>query len=196
MFCEFREDPIHFLEIGVQNGGSLEVWAQYFDHAESIIGCDINPKCGNLCYEDARISVVIADPTTESGVKKIASKSSFFDIVIDDGSHISSDIINAFFNLFPLVRPGGVYIVEDFALQLLDRIWRGTKSSGVSNRFFKSVVDYINRSHLGVPLELQKLFGSFTDTPDSLLTTLDGIQCIQFFDSVVSYTRLLPHYSD
>lgn len=191
-FCEFREDPIHLLEIGVQNGGSLEVWAQYFDHAESIIGCDIDPKCCNLCYEDARISVVIADPTTESGLKKIASKSSFFDIVIDDGSHISSDIINAFFNLFPLLRPGGVYIVEDLHCSYWIEFEGGLNHPASAIAFFKSVVDYINRSHLGVPLELQHLFGSFTDTPDSLLNTLDGIQYIQFFDSVCIIHKASP----
>jgi len=43
-----QNDPIRLLEIGVQNGGSLEDWSKYLPNAEAIIGCDINPKCGDL----------------------------------------------------------------------------------------------------------------------------------------------------
>jgi len=38
-----------------------------------------------------------------------------FDIIIDDGSHMSHHIIASFNALFPHVRPGGIYVVEDLA---------------------------------------------------------------------------------
>ena len=35
------------------------------------------------------------------------------DIVIDDGSHINEHVITSFNALFPHVRPGGLYVIED-----------------------------------------------------------------------------------
>ena len=41
IFSEYRDKPVRLLEIGVQNGGSLEIWRQYFPNAELILGCVI-----------------------------------------------------------------------------------------------------------------------------------------------------------
>jgi cephalosporin hydroxylase len=39
-----------------------------------------------------------------------------FDVVIDDGSHADEDILVAFEHLWPLVQPGGFYVIEDLAV--------------------------------------------------------------------------------
>ncbi|MBX6392006.1 MAG: hypothetical protein IRY96_00920, partial [Burkholderiales bacterium] len=67
LFTLFRPLPVRLLEIGVQNGGSLEVWAKYFPNAELIVGCDIDLECAHLRYADPRIAVVMADATTPEG---------------------------------------------------------------------------------------------------------------------------------
>src|SRR5262245_6318262 len=61
LFAPLREKPITLLEIGVQNGGSLEIWGEYFRNATAIVGVDINPQCPSLRFEDKRISVVCGD---------------------------------------------------------------------------------------------------------------------------------------
>ena len=58
LFAPIRDTPVNIVEIGVQNGGSLEVLGKYFRNAANIIGCDINPLCADLKYDDARISVI------------------------------------------------------------------------------------------------------------------------------------------
>ena len=45
VFFSRKNESINLLEIGVQNGGSLETWAEYFKNAKNIIGCDIDEKC-------------------------------------------------------------------------------------------------------------------------------------------------------
>ena len=50
LFNDYRHQPIRLLEIGVQNGGSLEIWDQYFSNAVCLLGCDINPDCSKLQY--------------------------------------------------------------------------------------------------------------------------------------------------
>ena len=52
IFLPFRDEAVRLLELGVQNGGSLEIWSKYFSRATTLVGCDINPKCANLSYED------------------------------------------------------------------------------------------------------------------------------------------------
>jgi hypothetical protein len=102
-----QDSKINLLEIGVQNGGSLETWSRYFWKAEKIIGIDVDPKCADLKFDDSRIQVVIGDAKT-------VELEDTFDIIIDDGSHQASDIIANWNHWWPKLNDGGVYVVEDF----------------------------------------------------------------------------------
>ena len=44
----------------------------------------------------------------------VEKKSESFDVIIDDGSHNYTDILNNFQNFFKRIKPGGFYIIEDF----------------------------------------------------------------------------------
>ncbi|MBS0344776.1 MAG: class I SAM-dependent methyltransferase, partial [Proteobacteria bacterium] len=112
-FEPYRQMPVRLLEIGIQNGGSLEIWAKYFSNATAIVGCDINPACSQLRYTDERIHVVVDDANTEGAELSIAAYSPCFDIIIDDVSHRSSDIVLSFDRYFPRLELGGVFIAED-----------------------------------------------------------------------------------
>lgn len=113
LFTPYRERSISFLEIGVQNGGSLEILSQFFVNAKKIVGCDINQACGDLVFSDPRVSVVIGDACTEQTKNAITKQSKNFDFIIDDGSHKSADIVKTFLMYFPLLSEGGVFVVED-----------------------------------------------------------------------------------
>ena len=41
LFSPYRDLQIKLLEIGIQNGGSLEVWGKYLSKAEKIVGCEL-----------------------------------------------------------------------------------------------------------------------------------------------------------
>ena len=56
-----RNQKVRLLEIGVQNGGSLELWSKYFSNAESIIGCDKNKACLELEFDDQKIKFIVSD---------------------------------------------------------------------------------------------------------------------------------------
>src|SRR4249919_1939875 len=96
LFEPFREKPISLLEIGVQNGGSLEIWAKYLPHATRFVGCDIDPRCGELDFKDPRISVVTGDANLPGTFDRIAAIARRYEIMIDDGSHTAPDIIASF----------------------------------------------------------------------------------------------------
>lgn len=130
VFEKHRTKSINLLEIGVQNGGSLETWSHFFSQANVFIGCDIDERCGALKYDDSRVHIVVGDANQPETVGKINSICGDFDVIIDDGSHLSNDILNSFLIYFPMVKPGGIYVIEDtHTLYMND--WGG----GILNEF-------------------------------------------------------------
>jgi demethylmacrocin O-methyltransferase len=106
---KLRNDKIKILEIGIQNGYSLKTWKEYFPNAE-IYGIDI-VDCSQMNEE--RIKTLKGSQTDLGFLAKITEEYGPFDIIIDDGSHYSLDMKISFDFLFPTLKKGGLYIVED-----------------------------------------------------------------------------------
>jgi len=115
-FAHLRDKPIKFLEIGVGGGESIRMWMDYFTNAK-VFGVDIvkdtnawNTKVDaieNYTYVNGDQSC----PTFWGCF--IADYGSNWDIIIDDGSHVSTHIITTFGALWPHIEPGGLYCIED-----------------------------------------------------------------------------------
>ena len=106
-----RLEPVKLLEIGVQGGGSLRMWEAFFPNGR-IVGMDIDPRCSALASR--RVDIVIgsqADPEVCAVVAQRNPKG--FDIIIDDGSHVSEHMQKSFDLYFPILKPGGTYVIED-----------------------------------------------------------------------------------
>ena len=114
-FRNLRNKPINLLEIGVgghdwsAGGRSLVLWSAYFRKAK-IFAIDIVDK---TFLSRGRIKVFTCSQTDELRLNEICSSCGDFDIVIDDGSHVSQHVITSLNILFPRVRAGGLYVVED-----------------------------------------------------------------------------------
>jgi demethylmacrocin O-methyltransferase len=116
-FRELRNDAVRVLEIGVGGygyeemggGGSLRMWKRYF-HRGLIYGMDIYDKSR---FDQTRIKTIIGDQSDPAMLREISAEYGPFDIIIDDGSHVNEHIITSFHTLFPLLRPGGFYVIED-----------------------------------------------------------------------------------
>jgi len=161
IFTEYRNKPISMLEVGIQNGGSLEIWAKYFSHGEKFVGCDINSDCSLLQYNDPRIAVVIGDVNSDSVRDEILQHCQEYDIVIDDGSHISSDIIKTFAKYFPNIMDGGVFVAEDLHCSYWEGFEGGLFDPFSSITFFKLLADVINHEHWGVEKKRSDLLKGF-----------------------------------
>lgn len=192
LFEEKRDRPVRLLEIGVQNGSSLEIWAKYFRKAEKIIGCDIDPKCAELVYETDRISVHTGDITKDETVAKIVQEVGDFDIIIDDGSHQSRDIVTAFLKLFGRLSEGGIYVVEDLACSYWKEYGGGLFSRNSAITFFKLLIDYCNREFWGIELDPVEFFGycGFDILP--YRETLEHVHCVEFMNSMCVIRKARP----
>jgi len=147
IFSSFKEREINLLEIGIQNGGSLEIWAKYFTKAKNIIGCDINEKCQNLEFDDDRIKIIIGDANSDQIENQIIDMTSGFDIIIDDGSHKSDDIIKTFSRYYDKLNPRGVYLIEDLHASYWKNFNGGLHNPYSAISFLKRLIDIINFQH-------------------------------------------------
>ncbi len=110
-FAPLRGKPVKMLEIGVARGGSIAGWKKYFGEAElDYTGLDINPDCNRFARKGVKI--VIGDQMDRSLLADVA-RAGPYDIIIDDGGHVTGQQIVSFEQLFPAVRDGGYYVVED-----------------------------------------------------------------------------------
>ena len=191
LFTPLRDKPIRLLEIGVQNGGSLEIWAEYFFNAELVVGCDIDPACGRLAYADPRISVVIANAADEQGYRAVNQVSPHFDVIIDDGSHRSSDIVRSFALFFPCLRHNGIFVAEDLHCGYWQEFEGGLYDPYSSIGFFKTLTDVVNFEHWGVDRSrtafLRHLSAHYDVSFDE--RTLEGVGVVEFHNSICAVRK-------
>jgi cephalosporin hydroxylase len=110
-FSTYRGRSITVLEIGVSHGGSLQMWKKYFGRRARIIGMDVDERTRKLA--EPRVEIVIGDQSSREFMRELAVTHGPFDIVIDDGGHTMEQQIVSFEELWPHVRNGGTYLVED-----------------------------------------------------------------------------------
>ena len=179
----FRQRPLRLLEIGVggvtslsghndpdAGGQSLRMWKEYFPNAQ-IVSIDIHDKSA---LQETRIKIYQGSQEDADFLKKVNAESGPFDIIIDDGSHISRHIITSFTVLFPLMASDGIYLVEDLACSY-DRKWGGD-SFNLNNKktsmgYFKSLLDLLNHPWIKNPYwsanpELIKIIGAVYFFPE------------------------------
>ena len=195
VLLDYKNLPINLLEIGVQNGGSLEIWGKYFSQATHIIGCDINPKCADLRFDDARIKLVVGDANNEITKHNLLDINPTFDIIIDDGSHTSSDIIRTFALYFDRLNDGGVYIAEDLHCSYWQEFDGGLYHPNSSINFFKHLVDVLNYKHWGIDVPRNAVLENFYQRYDEAHHALDlaHIHSIEFIDSMCVIKKRVPN---
>ena len=118
LFSPLRNKQIRLLEIGVFHGDSLRLWEAYFPAAQ-IFGVDITDKTQ---YDTKRIKTVIGDQGDRQDLARIIRiTGDGLDIILDDGGHRMEQQQISFGALFPAVKSGGLYIIEDIHTSFPDR---------------------------------------------------------------------------
>jgi hypothetical protein len=150
-----RGEALTLLEIGVDRGASLRLWHDYFPRAR-VAGIDVRPECPRLEELAPRVSVHIADQARPEELlavgTQLAAETGGLDVVIDDGTHLCAHQIVAFKTLYPLLRPGGLYFVEDVTTSYRDQPYGGGLGRpDTLLRFAMDLVPFIPMSMGSVP---------------------------------------------
>lgn len=148
-FGALRRQPITLLEIGVggysdpySGGGSLRMWRDYFPKGK-IYGIDIHDK---TAHDGRRIKTFRGSQSDVGFLGRVVDEIGPPDIVIDDGSHFSRDVIASFEYLFPLMADRGIYVVEDLQTSYWDD-WGGNDQNPDTHTaigYFKELVHGLN----------------------------------------------------
>lgn len=103
---------LNYLELGSLDGASLRTFREYFPLAGRLVGVDISPR---VWFENPTLDIhcEVGSQSDVNFLTGVHSRQGPFDVVIDDASHVFAHTVRSFEILFPLLRDGGVYIVED-----------------------------------------------------------------------------------
>lgn len=144
-FSRFRGTDVHIVEFGVFQGGSLQMWKNYFGPKCKIYGIDINPHCKSV--EESQIEIIIGDQGNRDFLQSIAKRIPRIDILIDDGGHTMRQQINTFEELFRYVDKNGVYLCEDIHTSYWPSFGGGYQKKDSFIEYSKNFIDYINAWH-------------------------------------------------
>jgi cephalosporin hydroxylase len=154
-FSRFVNTPVRMLEIGVFEGGSLELWRKYLGPQATIYGIDIDPRCASFADEPNRVRIGSQDDP--DFLRTVVEEMGGVDLVLDDGSHKGSHIIASFRALFPLLSDGGLYVIEDMHADYSE--FPGTRRNQ-SLSFIKRLIDDMHGPyHCLEPLETRHVGG-------------------------------------
>jgi MycE methyltransferase N-terminal len=165
-FAPYRNQEVRLLEIGVggfsdpcAGGESLQVWRHFFPRGK-IVGLDVFEK---TALNDMRITTVKANQSDHAALVLLSAEFGPFDIIIDDGSHVSEHIIASFETLFPLLADGGLYVIED----LQTAYWSGWNGGSdaldspcTATGFLKQMLDALHHIDLAgqeIPAQVRQI---------------------------------------
>jgi hypothetical protein len=195
VFGPRRTDSMRILEIGVLEGSSLRLWKRYFSHPDTIVvGVDIRPECIEFDAPADGIRVRIGSQADGTFLKRVVQEFGPFDLIIDDGSHVSSHMIASFNHLFSNgLKESGIYFVEDLHANYWQP-WRDSRRSFLD--MCKELLEHMHAHYQRAP-PAAFLIDKPSDQPMAalevpLITTM--IKEIRVFDSIAAIYKTHREY--
>lgn len=138
-----RAEALQILEIGVHSGASLRMWEDFFPAAR-VHG--IEKRAENIRYPPRSGKLFIGDQGDREFLERVARDTGPLDLVIDDGSHHPDDQRASLAALFPHVKDGGLYVIEDLACSFGSRYgpFAGRGNPGSMIEYLKELLDVIH----------------------------------------------------
>ena len=179
-FSKFRGKECKLLEIGVQSGGSLEMWKQYFGDNCEIYGVDIDDNVLNLKY-DFEVNISIGDQEDPAFWKEYTDKNGYFDIIIDDGGHTMKQQENTLVSLFNKLNYGGVFLIEDTHTSYWEEYDGGFQKKDSIIEISKNLIDLLNVRHIRENSVSHKTINNFC-----------GLESVTYYDSMIFLEKEIP----
>ncbi|OBK19162.1 SAM-dependent methyltransferase [Mycobacterium asiaticum] len=183
-----RDRPVRMLEIGVARGGSLQMWRRFLHSESVIVGVDIEPDTAKFDDPSRQIHVRVGSQTDTEFLQRVVDEFGPFDVILDDGSHMNSHIVQSFRFLFPNgLASNGVYVVEDISANY----WRPYRDDRMSfPDFTKWLIDAMHAHYQLARAEVFYRAGGehrLRELKVPLATTL--VEKVSFYDSIAVIHR-------
>ena len=177
---KFKNKECKILEIGIQKGGSLELWHHYLGDKCSIYGVDNDPSVLDLKY-DFDVNVTVGDQEDPKFWKDYTAKNGFFDIIIDDGGHTMAQQNVTILSLFGKLNYGGIYIVEDTHTSYWENWGGGFRSEESFVEKTKTLIDLLHLRDI-----------KNENPPRSIINSFHGLSSMSFYDSMIVFEKEIP----
>jgi len=148
LFDGIKDDPLKLLEIGVCAGASVKLWERYLPNADLYF---IDIDLSNISFRPSRSQLFQADQSKADELLAVMNTTGGqFDIILDDGGHTMDQQIISFKTLFPFLKSGGVYIIEDLHTSYWSWFGGGGNLNSPSTspsstvEFLKQLIDDVN----------------------------------------------------
>jgi demethylmacrocin O-methyltransferase len=140
MFSCIREKAKSIVEIGVLDGASIKTWRDYFPNA-FIYGID----CYDKKYLDGnRLKTFVADQSERNQLAAVIEEMGNVDIIIDDGGHSMKQQQVSLGFLFPFVKHGGLYVIEDLHTSVIQpEFFNDTSTDNTTERLLRDLANGI-----------------------------------------------------
>jgi len=179
-YSKFKNKSPLFVEVGVQGGGSIQMWKKYFGENSRIIGIDVDPNVlDNLKYYDSTTKVYIGDQESPEFWDSFLSRNDEIDAFLDDGGHTMRQQIVTFEKVFPALKKGGVYICEDTHTSYWNSFQSELYNYNSFIEYSKRLVDIINLEHVQQKNKI--------DT--KLIEICKDLTSVHFYDSAVVFIK-------
>ena len=140
----FRGTKVNVLEIGIDGGGSLQMWKWYFGQKAKVFGIDIDEA---KLFDESKLKTFQCDQGNRDQLKEVIGKMPTLDIVIDDGGHTMEQQINSFEVIYPAMSDDGVYICEDTHTSFFEEYGGGAKSKRTFMAVIKKHIEQLSANH-------------------------------------------------
>ena len=112
-FDHIKKENLKILEIEVANGHSSASFYYYFPNSK-LYGIDIK-NADKFFYKSKRMFYQKIDIMNSDQVLNYVKANHSFDIIIDDSFHTYEGSTNNIKNFFPILKYGGIYVLEDYS---------------------------------------------------------------------------------
>lgn len=115
LFASLRGKPIRFAEMGVAMGASAILWDEYFTNENTQIHLfdrDQTLLDNSQARTGPRVKYALMDVAEDGDIRRALGNEEY-DVILDDTSHRHEDQIRIIHEAFPLVKSGGMLIIED-----------------------------------------------------------------------------------
>jgi hypothetical protein len=144
-FSSYRGLDITVVEFGEFQGGSLQMWRSYFGSNARIIGVDIDERCAALA--EPGVEIIIGDQADPDFLRTLIETTGPIDVLIEDGGHQMNQQLMTFREMWPAIRDGGLYLVEDLHTSYWNEFGGGYRKPGTFIEHAKTLIDSLNAWH-------------------------------------------------
>jgi len=113
-FAKYRDKENTILEIGIDTGGSIALWHEYFSNS-TILGIDIKKERVAIEYDEDKLDRAVYAYVKDAYDPIFANTLGSFDIIIDDGPHTYESQEKAIDLYLPKLKLNGLLVIEDIS---------------------------------------------------------------------------------